>query len=200
MKRTAMTVVAILAMAAFAACARIPTAEIEKADSALASAKDADAAVYAPEAWNEAQDADARLRAELDAQAQASALSRSYTMATSLAEETRSAAEMAASEATSGKEKARTEASALISESETLLASLKERFDKAPKGKGTAVDLAALRSDAGSVEAELAAAKQALEEGRFMDARDKAASSRQRLESIKTELDNAGTPPAPPKA
>src|SRR4029077_17444950 len=53
-----------------AGCASAPKTEIDEAKHALETAQNAHAADYAPEAWNAAKDAEAKLDAELAAQDQ----------------------------------------------------------------------------------------------------------------------------------
>jgi len=169
-------------------CAKAPTQDIEAARQAMEGARSASAAEYAPEAWAGAEDAEARLQAELKIQEDSFALSRSYDNAKSLAAEVKAAAEKATAEAEAGRETARSEASSSMEQARTLLAEVQALVAKAPQGKGTVADVAALKADTGSTEGSLKEAQTAYDAGKYMEAKIKAQAAIEALEKIKAQI------------
>ena len=91
--------VLLVAVLAFAACAKPPEAAIGQAREALTAAETAGAPKYAPEAWNRAKQTEAALDAELLGQNGKFALLRGYKKAAGLAEELAAAAAQATGDA-----------------------------------------------------------------------------------------------------
>jgi hypothetical protein len=155
-------------------CAKVPEEEANAAQAALDKAYEADAATYAPEALRHAEDANAQLDAEIEAQGERFALTRSYREATELAVVAREAAEAAESEAMTARDAARTEAKVRIDEARTALEEARTNLGLAPVGKGTRLDLMALQVDLSAVETDIAEAERAYQEGHFLEARNAA--------------------------
>jgi hypothetical protein len=162
-----------LAVAA-AGCASPPQAAIDGVKAATDKAAAAGAAEYAADSLKAAQDAQAALEAELKVQADKFALFRSYAKATELAGAAKTAAEKAEQDAVAGKEKAKNEATALIEEAKTALTAAQEMLAKAPKGKGTAADLEAMKADLAGAETSIADAGNAMAAERYLEATAKA--------------------------
>jgi hypothetical protein len=74
----------VLAMIGLAACAKPPQATIDQAKAALDAAGQSEAATYAAQAWDTAQQSMNAANAEIEAQAQKFALFRSYKKANEL--------------------------------------------------------------------------------------------------------------------
>src|SRR5262245_29144780 len=113
MKLTRLSLIAALGLA-LAGCSQAHTADVDAAKKSLEEARQAQAPEYAPQAWTAAQDADAKLQVELDAQQKRWAPLRSYTVAKQLAADTKTAADRSLSEATTGKETMKNEVSAMM--------------------------------------------------------------------------------------
>ncbi len=188
-RNTLLVSVAVLALAVAAGgCAQKPVDEIAAATQALDQARAESAGEYAPEAWAAAQEADARLQAELAAQDKKFALFRSYGTARALAAEVEGKAEKATQEAAAAKAQMKEEATKLIADVRTALADLRQALQHAPTGKGAQADLAAMRADADGVEATLAEAENALGAGDYKTAKTKAESALATIERIKGEI------------
>jgi hypothetical protein len=110
-------VVAVLAVG----CAKPPQQEIDAAKAALAASETAEAPKYAADAWDKAQQADAAVKAELEAQQAKFALFRSYTKAKQLIADATAAANAAKEAGIAGKEKAKNEATAAVEAVKTAL-------------------------------------------------------------------------------
>lgn len=174
-----------------AGCASEPVEEINAVDSALAEARNLEAPAYAPEAWETANDAKARLDAELAAQQERFALLRSYKAAQQLAAEAKNSAEMAQQNAVQAKQQARDEASVLVAEARAEFTRAQETLQNAPRGKGTQADLAALNADVSGIEPVLAEMEAAFEAEDYLTAKTKAESAIEAARSIITEVENA---------
>jgi hypothetical protein len=172
-------------------CAKEPTENLNAAKSALAAAKTAGAADYAPQAMAAAETAQAALEAELKAQTEKLGLTRSYAKATELAAAATAAADAAAAQAVTGKEMAKAEAIALVAGVRTAIDTAKQALAKAPKGKGSAADLEAMKSDVAGVETSLADIDATVAAGRYKDAKVKAEAAKQTLDKIVADVQTA---------
>jgi len=131
------------------------------------------------------------MEAELKVQEEKFALFRSYKHATELAGAAKSAGESAQTAAKDGKQKAMDEASAAISGAKTALAEATDLLSKAPKGKGTQADLAALEADLQTVTTTLADADAAFASQRYKDAKAKAEASMGTINNVKAAVEAA---------
>jgi hypothetical protein len=152
-----------------AACAKSPQAEVDAAQAALDSAKAAEAAEYAPESLTAAEDA----MAKLDAQAAVEA------------------ARVAATDAVAAKERARVAASEVLTHANALLSEVSQMLAVAPAGKGTAMDIAALRGDLQSASQILQEAQQAFDAGRYNEATAKATGAVAATEEVRAAIEQA---------
>ena len=173
------------------ACAKEPTEALNAAQSALAAAKTAGAADYAPAAMATAETAQAALDAEIRAQSEKFSLTRSYTKATELAAAAKTAADAAAAQAATGKEQAKAEAMTLVAGVRTAVDVAKQALAKAPKGKGSAADLEAMKSDVAGVEKSLADIDAAVAAARYKDAKVKAEAAKATLDKIVADVQAA---------
>lgn len=189
-KITVLAVIAGLALFS-AACAKEPTEAVAAARTALEAAKTAGAADYAPDALASAETAAAALDAELKAQGEKFSLVRSYTKAGELATAAKAAADAAAAAAVTGKEQMKTEATTLVAGVRSSVEAAKAALAKAPKGKGSAADLEAMKADVSAVEASLADMDAALAGGSYKDAKVKAEAAKQTLDKVVADVEAA---------
>ena len=164
---------------------------MDAATSALAAAKTAEAADYAPAALAAAETASAALQAELKAQGEKSSLTRSYTKAAELATAAKAAADAAAAEAVTGKEQMKTEATTLVAGVRSAVEAAKLALAKAPKGKGSAADIEAMKSDVAGVAAALPDMDAAIADGKYKDAKVKAEAAKATLDRIVADVQAA---------
>jgi len=180
---------AMVVLALFAAgCSKAPQAEIDAAKASLEQAGVAEADVYAPEEYTAAEDAMKQLEAELTLQQDKSALFRRYGKAAELAAAAKTAGETAAAAAAAGKEQAKAEAMDTIAATRDLLAEVEGMLAKAPTGKGTQADLAAMKADLEGVRTSLDEADAAYQSGDYMDAQTGAAAAQTVLEQLKADI------------
>jgi hypothetical protein len=172
-----------------AACGAPPQADLDAAKAAMDSAVTAGAGDYAAASMKAVEDAQAALDAEL--KAQEGNWLKSYTKAKELATAVKTAGEKAAADAAAGKETAKNEATAAIGEVKTVLTDAQALLDKAPKGKGTAADIEAMKTDLTTAATAIADAEAALAEGKFLDAKAKAQSAMNTANTVKTAVEAA---------
>ena len=184
-------VVLATAVLVLAGCGKPPAEDIAAADTALGEARSADAVEYAPESMKAAEDARAQLDAELKAQEEKFALFRSYDKATELATASKEAAARARTDAEEGKKRAREEASEMIAQVRASILEVQQLLDQAPKGKGTEVDLAVLKSDLSGVENTLTEMDQAFAQEAYLESIAKAESAKQNVDAIRGEIERA---------
>lgn len=171
------------------ACATPPTADIDAAKTAISGAEAAGAAEYAADSLKAAQDAQAALDAEL--KAQEANWMKSYDKAKELAAAAKAAGEKATTDATAGKEKAKADASAAIDAAKAALTEAQDLLAKAPKGKGTAADLEAMKTDLETAAATITEAEGALANVKYLDALAKAESANAAAGTVKAAVEAA---------
>jgi len=171
-------------------CASPPKADVDAAKAAVEQSTAAGAGQYAPESMKAAQDAQAALDAELKAQ-QGKWVGASYGKAKELAVATKAAADQATADAAAGKEKARADSTAAIDQAKTSLAQAQALLDRAPRGKGSAADIEAMKGDLATATTSIADAEAALGAGRFLEAKAKAESATTAATTVKTAVEGA---------
>jgi chromosome segregation ATPase len=191
MPRIRLILLTALCGAAIVGCAKPPTVEVDGAKAALNSAKTAEAQEYAADSWRAAESAVARLDSELKLQEEKMGLFRNYDTALQYATEAKQAADKAASDAAQAKERLKTQATTLISQTRAAIEEVKGLLATAPVGKGSQVDLAVMKSDLEGVESALPEIEDALTAGRYRDAIQKSEAAMQVVEDLKTDLMNA---------
>ena len=172
-------------------CGQPPQADVEASKAALDAARQAGAPEYAPEAMKAAEDADAAMQAELDAQAGKFPLFRSYKDAGDKAVAAKQAAEQAQASAQQGKELAKQQATAAIQEGQTMLTDTSAMLQKAPHGKGSAMDLAALKTDLETAGASLTEAQSLLTAESYKEALAKAEAAKAAIAGVKSQIEAA---------
>jgi hypothetical protein len=189
MRAKVWTSVVVLGLLVAAGCGSPPKADIDAAKAALEQATTAGAGQYAAESLKAAQDAQTALDAEL--KAQQGKWFGSYDKAKQLAVAAKAAGEKAVADAAAGKEKAKADASAAVNEAKTLLTEAQALLDKAPKGKGSAADIEAMKGDLTTAGTAITEAETALGAERFLDAKAKAESAKAAATTVKTAVEAA---------
>ena len=172
-----------------AACGSPPQAAVDAAKVSLDQAATAGAGEYAPAALQTAQDAQAALDAEL--KVQDGKWFKSYAKAAELAAAAKSAGDAAVTAATEGKAKAQAEATTALEGAKALLAETQALLEKAPKGKGTAADLEAMKTDLATAATAITEGEAELGGERFMAAKAKAEAATATTTTVKTAIETA---------
>jgi hypothetical protein len=171
------------------ACGAPPQADLDAAKAAVDAAVTAGAGEYAAASMKAVEDAQAALDAEL--KAQEGNWLKSYTKAKELATAVKTAGEKASADAAAGKETAKNEATTAIADAKTLLTDAQALLDKAPKGKGTAADIEAMKADLVTAGTNITDAEAALAAGTFLDAKAKAEAAKTAAGGVKTAVETA---------
>jgi hypothetical protein len=175
---------------AAAGCASPPKADIDAAKAAVEQGTAAGAGEYAADSLKAAQDAQAALDAEVKAQ-QGKWIGASYTKAKELAAAAKAAGDKAAADAAAGKQQARADATAAISDARAALTQAQALLDKAPRGKGSAADIEAMKGDLATGAKAIADAESALGAERFLEAKAKAESAKSAATAVTTAVEAA---------
>jgi hypothetical protein len=173
------------------ACATPPKADIDAASAAVDKAVAAKASQYAPESWKAAQDARAKLDAELKVQDGHLPMMRSYSEALKLADAAKAAGEKAEQNAAKAEQMARAEASTLVVDAKARIQDVEAELDKAPKGKGAPAGLDVMKSDLAAAKSTVGEAETALASQRYPDAKAKAETAKGTAGSIVSSLERA---------
>ncbi|MDZ7344443.1 MAG: DUF4398 domain-containing protein [candidate division KSB1 bacterium] len=173
------------------ACAKAPQQEIEAAKAALEAAKTAEADRYAADLYNAAKDSLDAALAEVEAQNAKFALTRNFDKAQKWLQSAITAANAAKEAVAANKEQIRAEAQDLWNQAKAAVAEVKALMAKAPKGKEGKQVLEQMQSEISGVEASLAEAETALNNGDFLTARDKAKAGLEKATALKDELNQA---------
>lgn len=173
------------------ACASNPEQELAATRQALDAAKAAEADIYAPAEYSAASEVLGSAEAEIAAQDQKFALTRSYSKAKELLNNAKSQADAAVSAAKTNKEKTRAEAETAQTEAQQAVEAAKTALSKAPKGKGTKADLKALKGDLSAAQTAFSEAQQAYNSGKYKDALSGFKSVKEKADSVSNQIQEA---------
>jgi hypothetical protein len=189
--------VVLIPLVVLAACAKPPQMELDKVKASLNKAAEAEAATYAANDWQAAQEAQNAVNAELEVQANKFALFRSYKHTKELiaiADQKASAAEQAGR---AGKEKARQEAQAALANVRTALTAAQNglaELDKCRrKPKGFKQDMEQLKGNLDGLNAGVPEIEAAINGENFLPAKSLADQLMQRINTFTTDIANAKT-------
>ncbi len=171
------------------ACGAPPTTDINAAKAAITTATAAGAGDYAATSLKAAEDAQAALDAEL--KVQDGKWLKSYDKAKQLAADTKSAGEKAAADAEAGKAKAKADATEAIAAAKAALTEAEGLLAKAPKGKGSAADIATMKADLTTAATAVTEGETALGNGKFLEAIAKADSAKKAAATVKDAVEAA---------
>jgi len=176
----------VLVVLGLVACAKPPQPLIDSAKLAVDQAKAAEAATYAPDALRKATDKAASLDQELAVQQDK--FFKSYTLTEQIANELTTLAAQAKNDAVAGKEQAKKDSEAAIAAAEAAVATSREDLKKAPKGKGSTADLAAMTGDVDAAQKNIDDAKADMTAEKFLDAKAKADNAKAGAEKVTADV------------
>jgi hypothetical protein len=185
-KNVVLSMLTLAMVVLFASCAKVPQAEIDAANSAIDSAKVAEAAVYVPEQLAQVEDSLKSALAEVETQK--SKLFSNYDDATKTLVYVAETAKQVKGNSVARKEQLKAEIVATIAEVTTLVAENKELMKKAPKGKEGKAALEAMNTEMTAVEASVAECQTAYDGGQYVSTIDKIKAAKEKATSIKDEL------------
>lgn len=185
----------VLAVGMLSACAKPPQADIDQARAALAAAAGAEAATYATQAWDTAQQSMNAATAEIEAQGAKFALTRSYKNAKTLLATAAQDAAAAEQAAVAGKEAAKAEVEQALTAIESSFAQADQLLQTLTncrrRPKGFAADLELMQGNVDGLRGQLADVQGAAAEEQFMEAKSLAEELQQQVELVVADLENA---------
>ena len=137
---------------AFASCAKVPQAEIDAANAALESARQAGADRYVPATFNAASEAMKTGQAAVEEQNSKFVLFRNYDAPKSTFDSVKTLATKAVEETTARKEQLKAEVTQQLAQLDSLVAGDKALLAKAPRGKEGKAALEAISQEISVVE------------------------------------------------
>jgi hypothetical protein len=170
-----------------AGCGSPPTAAIDAAKAALNKATAAGAERYAAASFKAAQEAEADLEAELKAQDEH--FLKSYSKAAELAQAAETAGRDAATDAEIEKIRAKKLAQAGIEETKKAITEAQGLLAKAPRSRGSAPDVAALKNNLSNASQAIADAETALGGDHFLQALAKVEAARKTATDVKSAVE-----------
>jgi ATP/maltotriose-dependent transcriptional regulator MalT len=190
MKNKVLMGLATIAMVAFlSSCGKVPQAQIDATNAAIAAAQTAEAAVYVPAEFTAVQDSMNAINAEIEVQK--SKLFKKFGPAKIKLDATLALANTVAANAAAKKEEVKKEVEATIAAVKAVVVENGDLMKKAPRGKEGAAVLEAMKTDMTAIDATIAEAQAAYDKGSYMDALNKVKAANEKATGIKTELEDA---------
>lgn len=179
----------VLVMVLLAACAKEPTQEVSGAQAAIAAAMANDGEKYAKDDVKKLNDDLTAARDEV--QTQQKKFFKNYDKAKEILAKVKADAEALNAEIPARKEKVKNEAIAALDAAKTAVADAKALLEKAPRGKGTAADIEALRADVTGMEESLKEADGLMVSEDHFAVIDKATSIKDKAAAVSTQINDA---------
>jgi hypothetical protein len=189
MKKVRLVVVGLVVLAFLVGCASKPTKEIEDATAAVKAVIAEGLGKYAPEDEKKLNDAVAALNAELKVQEGKTFKSYDKTKQL-LADITKMAADMKAA-LPAKKEAAKQAAVAAMEAAKAAADEAKKLLAKAPKGKGTAADIEALKGDVKGIDDALAEIQGLIDKEDYAAAVTKANAVKEKAAAVAAQVTQA---------
>ncbi len=191
MKRILTLVMGVALLAALSGCASKPEQEITSAEQALDKARVAEADVYAKDEFEKAQQTLEAAKAEIAAQDDKFALTRSYDEAKKMLADAQQQADGLVAKAQANREAARVAAEEALKQAQQSLEAAQAALKTAPKGKDTKAELEAMQADLQAAQDSLITAQQNLEAGKYIEATNAANALKQKADNVTTEVQQA---------
>ncbi len=191
MKKTLFVALWVAPLLFLAGCAEPPQAESDAANAALQAAKTAEADQYAGQAYNAARDTLNAALAAVKEQDGKFALFRNYDAAKAQLAKATEMANQAGQAAAAEKDRLKNELTTMQMELVAALAAADTALMKAPVGKGNKADIELIKSDLSAARTAFDAAVADFTQGKYLTARTKMQTVRQRVTNITNEIATA---------
>jgi hypothetical protein len=190
MKNKVLMGLATIAMVAFlSSCGKVPQAQVDATNAAIAAAQTAEAAVYVPAEFSAVQDSMKAINAAIEVQK--SKLFKKFGPIKLKLDATLALAQKVATDAATKKEEVKKEVETSIASVKAVVEENKTLMTKAPRGKEGAAVLEQIKTEMGTIEASIAEAQGLYDKGTYMDALNKIKAASQSATGINTELKDA---------
>jgi len=181
----------LLALTVVVGCSKPPEMEMKAANDALAAAKTAEAEAYVAKAYRAASDSLNAANAAKVEQDGKFVLFRSYAKSKDMFVRAEALGKKVSSDAAAEKERVKMEVTGLLADTKALLDSTDAMVKKAPVGKGNKADLELIKSDLQATMDSYAGAEMEFNNGKYLAARSKVMVVKQKVESIRMEVQSA---------
>jgi len=189
--RILMGLTAIAMIAILTGCGKKPQVEIDATNAAIEAAKAAEANVYLPDEFTAVQDSMNAIMADIEAQE--GKLFKKFGDAKEKLASASALANELASKVETKKEEVKAEAETLLDEIKTVLAENSKLVPKLPRGKEGAAVIEQIKADLSNVDAAVAEAQTAYDNGAFMDALNKIKAAKAKADGLNEEIKEALT-------
>jgi len=186
-----MGLTAIAMVAVLASCGKKPQVEIDATNAAIEAAKAAEANVYLPDEFVAVQDSMNAIMADIEGQE--GKLFKKFGDAKEKLASTSALANELASKVAAKKEEVKAEAETLLNDIKTVLAENSKLVPKLPRGKEGAAVIEQIKTDLSNVDAAVAEAQTAYDNGAFMDALNKIKAAKAKADGLNEEIKEALT-------
>ncbi len=184
-----MGLVAIVMVAFLSSCGKVPQAQIDATNAAIAAAQTAEAAVYVPAEFTAVQDSMNAINADIEVQK--SKLFKKFGPSKIKLDATLALANQVAANAAAKKEEVKKEVETSITAVKAVIEENTTLMKKAPRGKEGAAVLEAMKTDMAAIDATLVEAQGLYDKGSYMDALNKVKAANEKATGINTELKDA---------
>jgi hypothetical protein len=184
-----LTTIAMIAI--LTSCGKKPQVEIDATNAAIEAAKAAEANVYLPDEFTAVQDSMNAIMSDIEAQE--GKLFKKFSDAKEKLASTSALANELASKVATQKEEVKAEAETLLNEIKTVLAENSKLVPKLPRGKEGAAVIEQIKADLSNVDAAVAEAQTAYDNGAFMDALNKIKAAKAKADGLNEEIKEALT-------
>jgi predicted transcriptional regulator len=171
-------------------CAQPPTIELNAAQRAIEDARKTQTDKYAAAEFGSAQKALNEATAAINTQDKGFVLTRNYTKAKDLLKDAEAKAQDAQKLAKENKEKTIQEVEALIQDTTASLEAATATLEKAPKGRTSQADVAALKGDVDTLIMALDQGKDLAANGEYLEAKASLTQTKQRALDISAQIQN----------
>ncbi len=186
-----MGLAAITMVAVLASCGKVPQAEIDATNAAIAAAQTAEANVYLPTEFVALQDSMKAINAAVEAQN--GKLFKKFTPIKEDLAATLTLANQVAANAVVKKDEVKKEAEGLLTSIKTVVAENGKLIPKLPRGKEGAAVIEQIKADMGTVDASVVEAQGLFDKGAYMDALNKIKAANEKAGGLNAEIKEALT-------
>jgi hypothetical protein len=186
MKRIAMVLLSLALVVSLAACAKAPTEEMNATKGAIDAAVAEGAQKYTPDDLKVVNDQMNAAQEEI--KVQEAKFFKNFDKAKEMLAKAKADADALKGKVVTVKEEMKNQSIALLGEATTAIADAKALLDKAPRGKGSAADIEAMKADVAGLEEALKEIQPLIDSGEYPMAIEKATAIKTRATSVADEV------------
>ncbi len=186
MKRLVTVLVGLVMAASLVACGKQPVEEIGAAKAAVEAAAGAGAEKYVAEEFTKVNEAMTAAMEEV--KVQDGKMFKNYDKAKQMLAQAKADAEALQAKAAAEKERLMNQAAADLATAMTAVSEALTLVENAPKGKGSAADIMAMKADVAGLEAALAEVQPLIDGGDYVGASEKALAIGEKASALSAEI------------